>query len=253
MPIAAGLNYFVHEAGHTTRPPLILIHGAGGFHLSWPPHIRRLHERTVYALDLNGHGKSFGNGRTTVDEHMRDVINFMDALGLQSTCLAGHSLGGAIAIAMAVLHPQRVDGLVLVSTGAKLRVAQALLDAASQTETFLQAVEMVIENSFSIHVDLRVKELTKQRMLLTHPQALHADLLACHSFNMLSSLPDISAPTLILCGSEDAMTPPKYSQTLRDQIPGARLELLPNAGHMLMLEKPDAVRELMEGFLRSTA
>lgn len=251
MPIVAGLHYFVHETKDVNRPPLILIHGAGGFHLSWPPHLRRLHERTVYALDLNGHGKSTGNGRLTVDEHLLDVLQFMDVLGVQSACLAGHSMGGAIAIAMAVRHPQRVNGLVLVGTGAKLRVAPAMLDAASQRETFPQAVEMVIENSFSSHVDLRVKELTKQRMLSMLPQTLHADLQACDSFNMLDSLPCISAPTLILCGTEDMMTLPKYSQAMRDKIPGARMELISNAGHMLMLEKPDIVQELLEDFSES--
>jgi pimeloyl-ACP methyl ester carboxylesterase len=251
MPIAADLNYFVHEAEHTTRPPLILIHGAGGFHLSWPPHIRRLRDHTVYALDLNGHGASIGDGRVTVDDHVQDVLKFMDELGLQSACLAGHSMGGGIALTMAVHHAGRVDGLLLVSTGAKLRVAEALLDAASRVDTFSKAVEMVIENSFSKHVDLRVKGLTKQRMALTNPQTLRADLLACHSFDILGSLPDISAPTLILCGSEDAMTPSKYSQTLCDQVPGARFELIPHAGHMLMLEKPEVVRKLMDEFLGS--
>jgi pimeloyl-ACP methyl ester carboxylesterase len=250
MPLAAGLNYFVHEA-ENTRPPLILIHGAGGFHLSWPPHLRRLRGRTVYALDLNGHGKSAGDGRSTVDEHVRDVLRFMETVGVQSACLAGHSMGGAIAISIAIHHPGRVDSLVLVSTGAKLRVAPAMLDASAQPDLFPQAVEVVIENSFSPHVDLRVRELTKQRMLSIPPQTLHADLLACDAFDMLDSLPCISAPTLILCGSEDLMTPPKYSQSLRDRIPGAKLELIPDAGHMLMLEKPDEVQELMEVFLDS--
>ena len=82
MPIAAGLNYFVHEVEQSNRPPLILIHGAGGFHLSWPPHVRRLPDCTVYALDLNGHGKSIGKGRSTVDEHVQDILKFMNELGL---------------------------------------------------------------------------------------------------------------------------------------------------------------------------
>jgi pimeloyl-ACP methyl ester carboxylesterase len=243
------LYYFYNDVVNQKQPPVLLIHGAGGFHLSWPPHIRRMQGRSAYALDLNGHGKSQGPGHETIEEHVEDVLHFMNSLALEQVVLAGHSMGGAIILQIALKYPQRVSGLILVSTGAKLRVNPSLLDAASKADTFSHAVDLVIDSSFSRHVDIRIRELSRQRMMQIDPRALHADLLACHSFNVLDSLPGMSAPTMILCGEEDVMSPPKYSQTLHEQISNSRLELIPEAGHMLMLEKPKEVKDFMNDFL----
>lgn len=248
----ADLHYFVHKVENKKYPPVILIHGAGGFHLSWPPGIRRIPDRNIFALDLNGHGKSKGNGRVSINEHANDVLQFMDALNLKSAVFAGHSMGGAVALSIAIQQPSCVNGLILVGTGAKLGVSPALLEASSRVETFPAAVEMVIENSFSHYADSRIKELTKQQMLRTNPHTLHADFLACHSFNVLDSISYISTPTLVVCGMEDQMTPVKFSKTLHDRIPNSKMELIPNAGHMLMLEKPRQMLQLVADFLKST-
>ncbi|MFN8411976.1 MAG: alpha/beta hydrolase [Anaerolineales bacterium] len=245
------LNYFAHQVENIKYPPVILLHGAGGFHLSWPPTIRRMQEHAIYALDLCGHGKSKGDGWKNIDEHVNDVVQFMNSLGLKQVALTGHSMGGAIALSLAVQHPELVSSLILISTGSKLGVSPALLEAASRVETFPAAIEMLVENSFSRYADARTRELTKQRLLLTNPLTFHADLLACHAFNMQDSLPFISVPTLVVCGSLDQMTPPKYSQTLHDHIPNSKLEFIPNAGHMLMLERPDSVLQIMIDFLES--
>jgi pimeloyl-ACP methyl ester carboxylesterase len=242
------LHYFSHGED-TSRPPVIFIHGAGGSHLSWPPQMRRMKDQRVYALDLNGHGGSKGDGRKTIDEHAQDILQFMDSLDISRAALAGHSMGGAIALTIALQNPERVDALVLVGAGARLRVTPALLRTTSSAETFPQAVDIVIENSFSHYADARVKELTRQRMLTMSQPALYADFLACDSFDMLSALGAIEARTLILCGSEDKMTPPKYSQSMRDLMPDARFELIADAGHMLMLEKPVEVERLVSGFI----
>ena len=247
----SNLHYSANHLESPNRPPVILIHGAGGFHLSWPPHIRRMENYPVYALDLNGHGESMNGVRTTIEEHSRDVLRLIRSLGLKQAILAGHSMGGAVALTIAVEQPRLLSGLILISTGAKLRVASTLLEAASRKETFPQAVESVIQNSFSQNADSRIRELTRQRMLLTNPSTLHADLLACQAFNALDALPHVSVPTLILCGSEDVMTPPRLSRALYEKIAGSQFELVPNAGHMLMLERPAALKGFLEEFLNT--
>jgi pimeloyl-ACP methyl ester carboxylesterase len=88
-------------------------------------------------------------------------------------------------------------------------------------------------------------------MLETRPPVLHGDFLACNAFNMMDELPRVKTRTLILCGAEDAMTPLKFSEALRDGIPGAQLEIVPEAGHMSMLEQPDAVAKSLEQFLNT--
>lgn len=244
------LNYFSHKE-NTDRPPLIFIHGAGGNYLSWPAHIRRIQGPTIYALELNGHGRSKGDGRSTIQEHVWDVLQFMDSLEIKQAVLIGHSMGGAIALTLALEDQARIDKLILIGTGAKLRVAPELLQAASKPETFSKAVDLIIDISFNKNADERVKELTRRHMLGTNPKTLHADLLACDSFNVVDSISRLSVPTLILCGEKDRMTPVKFSQTLHEKIPGSRLELIPNAGHFLMQEKEDELIKLLGSFLGS--
>ena len=81
MPKAAGIHYFLHNGGSATRPPLVLIHGAGGDHLSWPAEARRLPDATVFTLDLPGHGSSEGHGRQSVEDYACSVIDFLNEVG----------------------------------------------------------------------------------------------------------------------------------------------------------------------------
>ena len=116
MPTAAGLHYFLHEGGSFSRPPVVLIHGAGGDHLSWPPEMRRLPDYRVITLDLPGHGKTDGPGRQSVQEYARDVAHFLDIVGFSRAVFVGHAMGGAISLALAFDFPNRVAGIALIST-----------------------------------------------------------------------------------------------------------------------------------------
>ena len=143
MPIAAGCYYFAHEANNHSRPPVILIHGAGGNHLSWPPQLRRLPDQRIFAPDLPAHGKSEGIGRHTIEDYVQDVLEFMSELKIYSAILVGHSMGSAVALSAAIRFPERVTALGLIGSGARLRVAPALLRAASDPSTFESAVRMI--------------------------------------------------------------------------------------------------------------
>src|SRR5512144_1734171 len=100
MPVAASLYYFSHNEDERSRPPIILIHGAGGTHLSWPPEVRRLPDQRVYAVDLPGHGKSEGIGRQSISAYARNLVAFMDAAKLSKAVIVGHSMGGAVALTL---------------------------------------------------------------------------------------------------------------------------------------------------------
>lgn len=251
MPIAAGLYYFVHEAENITRPPVILIHGAGGSHLNWPPQVRRLDGQPMLAVDLPGHGKSAGVGRQVIAEYAADIIEFMAALKLRTAVIVGHSMGSGVALTLALEYPKSVLGLGLIGGGARLRVAPDLLECAANPAMFASAVEMITANSYGSQADPRLKELGGKRLAETRPPVLYGDFLACDGFNVMDNLPRIKTPTLVLVGAEDRMTPPKFSQSLADRIPKARLQVVPDAGHMLMLEKPDEVASALAGFLKS--
>lgn len=249
MPIAAGLYYFVHGEDLEDRPPVLLLHGAGGSHASWPPQLRRLSGQRVYTPDLPGHGKSEGIGRQEIAEYTEAVYEFMKALRLASAVIVGFSMGSAIALSLALTYRKRVLGLGLIGAGAKMRVAETTLELASNPSMFLPTVEAVVESSYSPNVDPRIKELAIQQMAETRQAVLYSDFLACDAFNAMERVNKIRVPTLLITGSLDRMTPPNRAQYLHSQIEGAQIEIVEGAGHMVIVEQPDEVVELLTGFL----
>src|SRR5574340_345942 len=214
MPSAAGLYYFINQAEKLARPPVLLIHGAGGTHLNWPPQVRRLVEQRILAIDLTGHGKSGGVGRQLIADYAADVVALMDELKMTSAVAVGHSLGSGICLELALEHRTRILGLALLGPSPQLHVSPDLLRSASKPESFHSAVRMVTNYSYSPQADARVKELGRQRMAETRPSVFYGDLIACDSFDVSDRLGEISVPVLIIAGEQDKMTPPRYSQFL---------------------------------------
>jgi pimeloyl-ACP methyl ester carboxylesterase len=225
----------------------ILIHGAGGSHLHWPASLRRLPGPAVYAIDLPGHGRSEGGGRQRVEDYAAVVLGFMDAVGLQHSILIGHSMGGAIAQTVALCAPQRVVGLVLVGTGARLRVAPAILSGLEQD--FDQTVQLLSEWTWGPGAEARLVAEGRRQMLEVGSAVLLGDFLACDRFDVREQAGRIAAPTLAITGSEDRMTPPRFGEWLADHIPGARFVLVEGAGHMVALERPEEVAAAVQHWL----
>ena len=224
MPVSGDLFYSLHSDKSIENPPLVLIHGAGGTRLYWPPEIRRLPGYCVYALDLPGHGKSELRG-------------------------GHHSMGGAIALSIALQHPERVIGLGLISSGARLKVHPTILNYAADPTTYNKAADMLVSYSFSPNAPKRLVELAHRRMLETRQSVFSGDLQACNRFDIMDKLGAIKQSTLVLCGAEDQMTPLRYAQFLSTSITDTRLVIVPGAGHMVMLEKPHLVAESLLSFL----
>ncbi|HZY04055.1 MAG TPA: alpha/beta fold hydrolase [Anaeromyxobacteraceae bacterium] len=230
-------------------PPLLLVHGAGGTHRHWPEAVRALPGRRVIALDLPGHGASPGPARSDVGGYARSVLGLMDALGLEAAAVSGHSMGGAVALTLALEAPARVAALCLVATGARLRVSPAVLQATADPAALAAAADSLSASSFGQSAGEALRREFVEGFLANAPGLVHGDFAACDAFDVMERLGAIRAPTLVVCGTEDRLTPPKYSEFLRDRIAGARLETIPGAGHMVMLEAPAAVARLLGGFL----
>jgi pimeloyl-ACP methyl ester carboxylesterase len=203
----------------------------------------------MFTLDLPGHGKSNGLGRQDISEYSKAVVEFMKALRIGPAVVAGFSMGSAIALSLALQYRRRVLGLALLGSGAKMRVATSTLELASNPTFFLPAVESVVENSYSPNVAPRVKELAVEQMAETRPAVLYSDFLACDAFDAMERVKKIRVPTLLITGGADRMTPPNRAEYLRDQIEGAQLHIIEGAGHMVMIEQPDEVAELLTEFL----
>lgn len=249
--VEPGISYTYFDGGAKVigAPPLLLIHGAGGTRLNWPPEIRRGQGLEVYSVDLPGHGESVGQGDSSIRGFTERLVEWMDSLNLEQAIVCGHSMGGAIAMTMGLLAPDRVIGLVLISTGAKLRVHPKILALTSEPGTFHAAAELVTTWSFGKSVDERLRDLAMARMKEIIPEVAHSDFTACDNFDLMEKLGEIYTPTLVICGEEDLMTPVKFSRYLADQIQGASLYLLPDAGHMVMLERPREVADRIREFV----
>jgi pimeloyl-ACP methyl ester carboxylesterase len=160
-------------------------------------------------------------------------------------------MGSAIALQLALNAPDRVLALVILGGGSRLRVNPSILENTANEATFPFAVKNITEWSFGSEASSRLKELAAQRMLETRPTVLYGDFIACNNFDISKELSKIEKPTLIICGTEDKMTPPKYSKLLHEQIPNSELRLIEGAGHMVMLEKPREVAEAVEAFVEN--
>ena len=244
------LHYISHSPKNPNRrPPLVLIHGAGGSFLSWHPYLRRLEGETVFTLDLPGHGESHGKGRRSVEGYAFDVGQFIEEHRIPKPVIVGHSMGSAIALTLALDIPENFSGLVLLGAGAKLKVSPLILSKAGSPDTFAEAVALVNEYSFSPDVPKDLLRLSNENMLKTNRETMLDDFLACDSFDVMDRVDSIQLPTLILCGTLDVMTHPKYSKYLAERIPNSRLQIVEKAGHMLALEQPEAVAGLLRDFL----
>jgi pimeloyl-ACP methyl ester carboxylesterase len=156
----------------------------------------------------------------------------------------GHSMGGAVAMHLVLDHPGLVGGLVLISTGARLRVAQALMDVVR--EHFPQLPQQMIAMGFASTADPAVVARWMAAPWAASPAAALADFAACDRYDVRVRLAEVKVPAVVMVGEQDMMTPEKRSQELVSGIPGARLRVVPGAGHLLPWERP---REVVEEIL----
>ncbi len=244
----AGQSAAYLEAGRGR--PVVLVHGAGGRGAVWAPQLAALGDvARLLAPDLPGHGATAGPGGQTIGEYADWVLGFLDAAGLARAVVAGHSMGGAIAQTLALAHPDRVAGLVLVGTGARLRVLPRLLELLREKPP--EGLALIESLSYAAATP-RERVVEADRALReTPPWVTLGDLLACDRFDVMDRIGAIRAPTLVVVGREDRLTPPKYAAYLAAAIPGARLVEVDGAGHFVQLEQPAAVDAALRGYLLS--
>ncbi len=250
MPLVETRRGAIFCAIHGRRadaPKALLIHGAGGSHLSFPAAWRRLTSIGAILPNLPGHGSSPGQGRDSIKEYALDMLAMLDALGIESAVIIGHSMGGAIAQQIAIEDSQRALALVLVCTGGRLPVNPALIAGiASDTESTLENLSRWM---WPRDAPAAAIAATKAIMRETPPTVFQRDLSACSRFDLVSQLPDIIAPALVLAGEKDKMTPVALSREVHAGIAGSHLRILPGSGHMLQLEQPAETARIIDAWL----
>jgi pimeloyl-ACP methyl ester carboxylesterase len=249
----------------------IFIHGAGSSSAFW--HEQREVFPEAHYITLPGHAREVagpgskvsgqfrgtwdvgaGTRDSLVEEYADCVASYIESERLESVVLNGHSMGGAIALTLALRKAAWLRGMVLTGTGARLRVVPRLLELL-RTD-YPAAVEHIVEQSFAqpstpLTYAQRIRINGARRLLLRTPQAVTlADYEACDRFDAMARLGELDLPTLCIVGAKDLMTPPKYSEYLHKQIRGSQLEIVEGAGHMLPVEKPDEYNRRVAEFLR---
>lgn len=230
-------------------PPLIFVHGSMGSRRTWDLQLKLSREHRIIVLDLPGHGQSDRLDEPITVKRLADhVAAFAKSLATCPAVFIGHSLGGAICIQLALDSPAIVRALILVGTGAKLGVLPAILEAL-RTD-FRASVELAIGGmAFASSARPETIERSKRESLKCQPDIAYADFVACNNFDVRERVSDIEAPTLVMVGDEDRLTPVRWSQFLKDKIPGASLHVVGRAGHMVMVEQPDEVHRAILAFV----
>jgi len=232
------------------KDSLVFIHGAGGSATSWQAQLDYF-SRTFncFVMELPGHGAAQGQGAQEVKSYALWVRGALDELQVASPFIIGHSMGGAITMDLAMRFPALPKGLVLAGTGARLRVHPDILGGIKKA--FPQAVERICEFSLAKDVPEEMRQSVVAQMMKNTPDVLLGDFSACDRFDMMEEVGAITVPTLVICGDQDALAPVKYSRYLADTIAGSRLEIVEGAGHLVMVERPQAFNERLEAFFRS--
>ena len=258
---ASGWTIYFETHGDRANSPIVLTLGLSHRLPHWGRLPGLLAERLfVTTWDCRGMGQSERRDEPfTIEDETEDLAAVMDAAGLESSIIYGRSRGGMLAQAFALRFPRRVDGLVLsgthhggpgrVPSNERVQKAMNFTPDMTREQIFAEQNEAMAAPgwrerdteafAYCLSVDL---EAPPRRFAVARQQG------ALEGWSSLPRLAEISCPTLVICGADDGMVPPENSRALAQTIPGARLELIPQCGHLPMLEQPEAVRDLVFEF-----
>jgi pimeloyl-ACP methyl ester carboxylesterase len=246
-------------AWHGGGPPLVLIAGLGAKGTSWHPFLERAAAQfSVLTFDNRGSGRAAAiYAPLSVRDLAQDALALLDHLAIERTCIAGRSMGGMIAQELALLAPERVERLVLVSTTGRsdphlahvFRLWADLAEAGVSAELRHQSSLLwclgstALERSASVQAYLRARASTDRPLDYAHQAR------ACAEHDALERLTRLRVPTLVVAGSDDRLTPLAHAEALAKAIPQAKLAHIPGAGHLAYLEAPDRFAQCVLSFL----
>jgi len=225
---------------------LVFLHGAGSSSLAYYYQLR--HFRNSKAIDLPGH--TTGKACNDIESYLEWVRGFITARRYKDVVLCGHSMGGAITLLYALRYPEELKGIILMGTGARLKVHPDYLDFCREPgpdnthwlKNHMKSFKRVPEDMHPVII---------QRAEEVGPEVELNDLLACDRFDVMDQLGKIDLPAQVLCGSDDVMTPVKYSDYLTENMKNARKTIIPGGTHFVQMEKFKKVNEEIENFMAS--
>lgn len=252
MPEISVGGYAAHYED-TVRPmarTILFLHGAGGSHRVFRDQWAGLKGVARLVIpDLPGHGFSGGKPHESIGGYAAWVADFAREAELPPVILAGHSMGGAVALQAALDGRLRPEALVLLGTGAKLTVSPSVFEGIERR--FREFSPELVSWMTARGAPPELLAEVTQDLLSTRAETFLADFSACDGFDLRGRLAALRIPTLVVTGDEDRLTPLKYGEFLAANIPGAVLKIIRGAGHLVMLERPEEVNAVIRAFVHS--
>jgi pimeloyl-ACP methyl ester carboxylesterase len=234
---------YYKEKNNGSNKALIFIHGAGKTNYTWSNQYNLNLDSNLIFLDLPNHGKSKGEIVTSINEYTTIINQLMNKLNYKTYTIAGHSMGGAIALTLALRNISSIEKIIIIDSSARLKVADFIFKAIKEgnniltkwaycNKTHANLIENAEKDFNDVGNDIR-----------------YIDFEACNSFDLRNEIKNITIPTLILVGECDKLTPPQFSEFMHSEIKNSYLEIIPDAGHMSMWEKPEIVNQNISKFI----
>ena len=220
-----------------------MVHGSGYTHDSFRAQSEAL--PNADALSLPGHPE--GQALKSVGELAAWLERYVRWKQAGPAVVAGNSLGGAIAMEWALRYPADVAGLILIGTGARLRVSPQIFEWIE--DDWPEGVGRLVDLALGPRAPAQLRERVIGWHKTGGQRSTTTDYAACNQFDLMDRVGEIVAPTLIIVGTEDKLTPPKFSHYLRDKIAASELLEVAEAGHLVMAERPDIVNPSFASFL----
>src|SRR5581483_9260893 len=215
---------------HDRGQPIVLIHAAGSNGHSWHyqyDHLGKSH--SPFALDLPGHGRSSGvEALPSVQDYADFVAAFLDTLQIDSAVIVGRSMGGAIAMDLALRYAKRVRALGLIATAAKFNLPPELIETWRNV-TMGRIGQPFTNGGYSPRTIAEHPEIIREgwgEQIKTDPRTRWGDMVACSKVDLREAISRIDQPTIIIGVADDDTTPPDSAKTLHEAIKGSRLEMI---------------------------
>jgi len=247
-----GYDIGFDEAGGGDATPVVFLHGVGSDKSVWRPQLEHFsRKRRAIAFDYPGYGDSDpAPAGTTRDDYASAIISAMYELGVDRAHICGLSLGGVVAIAMHHADAGRCVSLVLADTFAVHPEGQAIYDRSVAASNDLRGLaEARVDVLLGQPVDPALRSEVVETMARIDPASYRIGAAAVWLADQTERAAHIKVPTLVVCGTEDKVTPPSLSEALTELIPGATYEPVEEAGHISNLERADAFNALVEAFM----